>query len=59
MVLRKGFYGEFLGCNNYPTCKTMMRITNGVVDKNPVDMSKNKKKSQKKKTSSKKKEEKK
>lgn len=36
MVLRKSFYGEFLGCNNYPTCKTMMKITNSKVDTNPI-----------------------
>ncbi|MBU1643590.1 MAG: DNA topoisomerase I, partial [Nanoarchaeota archaeon] len=37
MVLRKSFYGEFLGCNNYPKCQTMMKIVNGKVDKdNPV-----------------------
>jgi len=32
MVLRKSFYGTFLGCNNYPKCKTMMKITDGKVD---------------------------
>ncbi len=32
MVLRKGFYGEFLGCNRYPKCKTMMKIVDGKVD---------------------------
>ncbi|MCB9358317.1 DNA topoisomerase I [Candidatus Woesearchaeota archaeon] len=32
MVLRKSFYGEFLGCNNYPKCKTMMKITDGKVE---------------------------
>jgi DNA topoisomerase-1 len=26
MVLRKGFYGEFLGCNQYPKCKTIVQI---------------------------------
>ena len=37
MVLRKSFYGEFLGCNNYPKCQTMMKIVGGIVDvKNPV-----------------------
>ncbi len=36
MVLRKSFYGEFLGCNNYPKCKTMMQIRNGEVNTNPV-----------------------
>lgn len=32
MVLRKSFYGTFLGCNNYPKCKTIMKIVNGKVD---------------------------
>ena len=37
MVLRKSFYGEFLGCDNYPKCKTMMKIVKGVVDvENPI-----------------------
>ena len=37
MVLRKSFYGEFLGCNNYPQCQTMMKIINGKVDSaNPI-----------------------
>lgn len=37
MVLRKSFYGEFLGCNNYPKCKTMMQIKGGKVDvENPI-----------------------
>jgi DNA topoisomerase-1 len=36
MILRKSFYGEFLGCNNYPKCKTMMYIKAGVVDTTPV-----------------------
>ncbi|MFH2020794.1 MAG: topoisomerase DNA-binding C4 zinc finger domain-containing protein, partial [archaeon] len=36
MVLRKSFYGEFLGCNNYPKCKTMMLIKDGKVDTAPV-----------------------
>jgi DNA topoisomerase-1 len=31
MKLRKSYYGEFLGCDNYPKCKTMMKIENGVV----------------------------
>ncbi len=39
MSLRKSFYGEFLGCDNYPECKTMMKITKGVVDKNPLSPS--------------------
>ena len=37
MVLRKSFYGTFLGCDNYPKCKTMMKIVNGKVDvANPI-----------------------
>ncbi len=32
MMLKNGFYGEFLACNNYPKCKTIMKITNGKVD---------------------------
>jgi len=33
MILRKSFYGEFLGCNNYPKCMTMMKINKeGKVD---------------------------
>ncbi|MFT4325933.1 MAG: DNA topoisomerase I [Candidatus Woesearchaeota archaeon] len=26
MVYRKGFYGAFLGCNNYPKCKNIINI---------------------------------
>lgn len=47
MVLRKSFYGEFLGCNNFPKCKTMMKITGGKVDTKPIVMG-DKKKSTKK-----------
>ena len=36
MVLRKSFYGQFLGCDKYPTCKTMMKIVDGKVDTTPV-----------------------
>lgn len=36
MVLRRSFYGQFLGCNRYPKCKTMMRIVDGKVDITPV-----------------------
>ncbi|MBI4147441.1 DNA topoisomerase I [Candidatus Woesearchaeota archaeon] len=37
MILRKSFYGEFLGCDHYPKCQTMMKIHEGKVDvKNPV-----------------------
>jgi DNA topoisomerase I len=60
MILRKSFYGEFLGCNGYPKCQTMMRIKAGVVDvanpivKKPGDKKKKKKTTKKKKTSKKK-----
>lgn len=36
MVLRKSFYGSFLGCDNYPKCKTMMKIVKGKVDTTPI-----------------------
>ncbi|MBT4935623.1 DNA topoisomerase I [Candidatus Woesearchaeota archaeon] len=37
MILRKSFYGEFLGCSGYPKCQTMMKIVKGVVDvANPI-----------------------
>ena len=36
MVLRKSFYGQFLGCDNYPRCKTMMKIVDGKVDTSPI-----------------------
>jgi DNA topoisomerase I len=42
MVLRKSFYGEFLGCNNYPKCKTMMMIKEGKVDTTPISGEKKK-----------------
>ena len=32
MILRKSFYGKFLGCDNYPKCKTMMKIEKGKVN---------------------------
>ncbi|MFH1053738.1 MAG: DNA topoisomerase I [Candidatus Woesearchaeota archaeon] len=35
MVLRKSFYGQFLGCDKYPKCKTMMKIVDGKVDTTP------------------------
>ena len=56
MVLRTSFYGKFLGCNNYPKCKTMMRIVDGKVDvDNPITQNNNsKKKSAKKKATTKK-----
>lgn len=36
MVLRKSFYGEFLGCNRYPKCMTMMQINEGKVNTTPI-----------------------
>lgn len=37
MILRKSFYGTFLGCDNYPKCQTMMKIVDGKVDvANPI-----------------------
>jgi DNA topoisomerase-1 len=39
MVIRKSFYGTFLGCNQYPKCKTMMKIVNGKVDTNAITKS--------------------
>ncbi len=36
MILRKSFYGSFLGCNNYPKCKTMMKIENGKVNTDAI-----------------------
>ncbi len=32
MKLRKSYYGEFLGCDNYPKCQTLMNIKDGKVD---------------------------
>ncbi|MGM5482206.1 MAG: DNA topoisomerase I [Nanobdellota archaeon] len=54
MVLRKSFYGEFLGCNRYPKCQTMMQINDGKVNATPITKNSNsKKKSTKKKTTKK------
>lgn len=53
MVLRKSFYGEFLGCNNYPKCKTMMKITKEGVDTTPIVAQAKKKKTTTKKTTKK------
>ncbi len=37
MILRKGFYGEFLGCSGYPKCQTLMNIKEGKVNSaNPI-----------------------
>ena len=55
MVLRKSFYGQFLGCNNYPKCQTMMKIVEGKVDTKPIVKTGAAKKPAKKKTSKKKK----
>ncbi len=56
MVLRKSVYGEFLGCNNYPKCQTMMRIVEGKVDVDkPIVRDPSKKKSVKRKKAVKKK----
>lgn len=57
MVLRKSFYGAFLGCNNYPACKTMMKINKEgkvEVDKPIVKTGDSKKEVVKKKTTKKK-----
>lgn len=57
MILKKSFYGEFLACNNYPACKTMMKITKGVVDTtliNQIDKKKVTKKISSKKVNTKK-----
>ncbi len=55
MKLRKSFYGEFLGCDNYPKCKTMMKIVDGKVDKeNPIVTTAKKENSYKEKNNSKK-----
>ena len=54
MILRKSFYGEFLGCDNYPRCKTMMKIVDGAVDTTPITPRPKKKKAAKKKATKKK-----
>ena len=36
MILRKSFFGEFLGCNKYPKCKTLMNIKDGKVNVDKV-----------------------
>tara|TARA_Y100000310_G_scaffold137447_1_gene136351 strand:+ start:36970 stop:39222 length:2253 start_codon:yes stop_codon:yes gene_type:complete len=54
MILRKSFYGFFLGCNSYPKCKTLMNIKDDKVDvENPVVKTSEKKKSTRKKSSKK------
>jgi len=47
MILRKSFYGEFLGCDGYPKCKTMMRIVEGKVNTTPIAPKPKKKKAKK------------
>ncbi len=47
MKLRKSFYGEFLGCDNYPKCKTMIPIKQGKVETENI-ISQNKTSSKKK-----------
>ncbi|MCA9459248.1 MAG: topoisomerase DNA-binding C4 zinc finger domain-containing protein [Nanoarchaeota archaeon] len=55
MRLRKSFYGEFLGCDNYPKCKTMMKVVSGKVDvSNPISPVVKKKTPAKKKVADKK-----
>ena len=57
-MLRKSFYGQFLGCDKYPKCKTMMKIVDGKVDTTPISprtKSKKKKVVKKKKTTKKRK----
>jgi ssDNA-binding Zn-finger/Zn-ribbon topoisomerase 1 len=48
MVLRKSFYGHFLGCDRYPKCKTMMKVVDGKVDTTPISAKKTRKKAVKK-----------
>lgn len=33
MQLRKGKYGDFMGCSNYPRCKMTMQVSNGSSEK--------------------------
>lgn len=33
LVIRKSFYGQFVGCSNYPTCKTIINTDGSVYDK--------------------------
>jgi len=55
MKLRKSFYGSFLGCDNYPKCKTMMKVVAGKVDTDPIGPGTAKPEPKKKKTPAKKK----
>ncbi|MFW5991376.1 MAG: DNA topoisomerase I [Candidatus Nanoarchaeia archaeon] len=36
MTLKKSLYGEFLACNKYPKCKTIMQIKEGKVNTTPI-----------------------
>lgn len=40
MVYRKGVYGAFLGCDNYPKCKTIVQIP---IDENEITKDEKKK----------------
>lgn len=44
LVLRKSMYGQFIGCGNYPKCKTIIQIPK---DGGPIDMTPVKQKSRK------------
>lgn len=52
LVLRKSFYGQFVGCGNYPTCKTIINPDGSVYEKKVKAKKKTttKKKSKKKAT---------
>ncbi|MFW5865474.1 MAG: DNA topoisomerase I [Nanoarchaeota archaeon] len=60
MKLRKSVYGEFMGCSNYPKCKTIIQIPKNegekpkVIDYNKKSSKKSAKKSSKKNSSKKK-----
>ena len=40
LVLRKSMYGQFIGCSNYPKCKTIIQIPKdgGPIDMTPVEV---------------------
>ncbi len=42
LVLRKSMYGQFIGCSNYPKCKTIIQIPKdgGPIDMTPVPVKK-------------------
>jgi DNA topoisomerase-1 len=52
LTLRKSMYGQFIGCGNYPKCKTIIQIPKdgGPIDMTPVPQKAKKKKSTKKST---------